>query len=122
MSAVALKRGLGLKVPPESMSVEDFLTKIGRNAKEHAELFPSWKDFFTMGSYEMKEKGIETSLRRYIINWRYKYSQDPSVRLHQISEGKKIHGGERKRREVLAKERAQKRRELREKAAALEAA
>ena len=48
------------KVP----DVETFLTKIGRKSAEAADNFESWQDLFTMSSYEMKSKGIETRTRR----------------------------------------------------------
>ena len=94
-----------LTVPPETMSATDFLNKIGRGASEHSELFPTWGSIFTVTRAEMKEKGIESNYRRYILNWRYKYRQDSTIKLYEIKTGKKINGGERKRRAFLAQHR-----------------
>jgi hypothetical protein len=52
-------------MPTEAVpDVETFLTKIGRKSIEAAENFESWQDLFTMSSYEMKSKGIDTRTRR----------------------------------------------------------
>lgn len=110
-----------LRVPeptPQVPDVETFLKKIGRGAAEHLEHFPSWPLLFKISSAELKEKGVETALRRYILNWRYKFSNDTGIKLKEIKTGKKQHGGERKMKEVLAKQRILKRNELRERAAA----
>lgn len=107
-----------LSVPPENLTVEEFLTKIGRNAKEHVEAFPTWESLFQTRGPGMKEKGIDVKLRRYIMNWTHKYSIDPSIKLKHIPEGKKFHGGERKKRDVLSREAIEKRQELRERAEA----
>ena len=55
------------KVTPPTDSVPDvqtFLTKIGRGAVGAADNFESWQDFMTMSSFQMKQKGIETRVRR----------------------------------------------------------
>lgn len=55
------------KVPAPTEAVPDvqtFLTKIGRKSVDAADNFESWQDLFTMSSYEMKSKGIETRTRR----------------------------------------------------------
>lgn len=106
-----------LSIPKRTTEVPNvlaFLTKIGRDSLEHSEIFSTWKKLFTITSVQMKDQGIETALRRYILNWRYKFSQDNTIKLKAINTGKKRNGGERNRREFLAKERIAKRNELRE--------
>lgn len=87
--------------PSESVpDVETFLTKIGRNAKEHVDVFESWEQLFTLSSEELKEKGIDTRLRRYFLAWRERFRKGEELR--EFKRGVKKHGGERKRRLVLS--------------------
>lgn len=101
-------------VPATSQEVPDveaFLTKIGRNMVEHVDQFESWENLMTMTSYEMKNKGIDTRQRRYLLLWREKYRRGEPLTEHV--RGKKRWGGERKRTEVRAKHFGQLRAEQR---------
>ncbi len=57
-----------LKVVPDPTTevpdVPTFLEKIGRGCKGHADVFENWESLFTLSSAELKEKGIETHMRR----------------------------------------------------------
>ncbi|ODV62328.1 mitochondrial 37S ribosomal protein mS41 ASCRUDRAFT_74734 [Ascoidea rubescens DSM 1968] len=104
------------KPTKEIPDVKTFLEKIGRNTVENEEAFESWNEFFRMSAEEMKEKGVETDIRRYIINWRYKFiSSKGKVKLANLKLGKKKNGGERNRREHEGRLKNQKRAELRKK-------
>lgn len=92
-------------VPPPTAEIPDvttFLTKIGRGTLESvgpsfaaSESSSSWQDLMTLSSYELKQKGIETRTRRYILSWREKFTKgEPVV---ENKRGKKSWGGERRR-------------------------
>lgn len=103
-----------LNIPPPTQdvpNVETFLTKIGRNAVEHAENFESWEHLFTLSSADLKEKGIDTRLRRYILAWREKFRKGEELR--EFKRGVKKHGGERKRRLVMSQLKNQENMKLR---------
>lgn len=84
----------------EVPDVETFMKKIGRDAHETVEHFESWDHFMEASSEYMKEKGIDTRLRRYIIAQRHKFRQGQPIR--EYKRGKKSWGGERKRDEFRA--------------------
>lgn len=100
-----------LNIPKSSKEVPDvntFLKKIGRGATENAETFENdWKKFFTMNSRKMKEEGIDTKLRRYILDWREKYAQ--GIPLDEIKLPVKKHGGERRKRIYAAEKKVKER-------------
>ncbi len=100
-----------VRIPKPSKEVPDvntFLEKIGRGATENAETFENdWKKFFTMDSRKMKEEGIDTKLRRYILDWREKYAQ--GIPLGEIKLPVKKHGGERRRRIYAAEKKVKER-------------
>lgn len=82
--------------PTETVAdVETFLKKIGRNTIEFAQHFDSWEKLMTISSQEMKEKGIDTRQRRYILAQREKFRR--GVEPKEIKRGKKSWGGERRR-------------------------
>ncbi|KAI8812773.1 IGR protein motif-domain-containing protein [Cladochytrium replicatum] len=63
-------------VPAPRGSITDvasFLTVIGRNCVEHASRFQSWEHLFNATSVEMKDAGIGTRQRKYILGWRELY-------------------------------------------------
>jgi hypothetical protein len=101
-------------VPPtaEIPDVQTFMKKIGRDASETTDHFESWEHFMTASSEYMKEKGIDTRLRRYIISQREKFRQGLPVR--EYKRGKKSWGGERKRDEFRAQHFGRLRAEQRE--------
>lgn len=80
--------------------VETFLTKIGRNSIEHAKHFESWNDLFTKTGQQLKESGIDTRERRYILNWCERYRQ--GFELNEYKRGVKKWGGERRAKENKA--------------------
>lgn len=80
--------------------VQAFLSKIGRNTAEYAENFESWESFMTMTSQQMKDKGIDTRQRRYILAWREKFCRGEELK--EIKQGKKSWGGERRRKAIRA--------------------
>lgn len=83
--------------------VETFLTKIGRNAIETSDNFESWEQLMTMTGFEMKQKGIDTRLRRYILGWRERFRVGgEDIELKEHKRGKKSWGGERRRKAVRA--------------------
>lgn len=53
--------------------VETFLTKIGRKAVEVADTFETWQSLMTMSSADMKQKGIDTRLRRYAQDYYHEF-------------------------------------------------
>ncbi|ODQ67304.1 hypothetical protein NADFUDRAFT_40470 [Nadsonia fulvescens var. elongata DSM 6958] len=101
-SSIVFKGGLTSVPQPTSEypDFETFLRKIGRDAHDTADTFESWDHFMTITSAEMKEKGIDTRLRRYIIDNRFKFSQGETPK--EIKRGKKSWGGERKRKENMS--------------------
>ncbi|KAI0460970.1 hypothetical protein LJB42_001299 [Komagataella kurtzmanii] len=107
-------------IPAPSTSVPDvntFLTKIGRNAEEHIEIFENdWSKFWNAKSSDMKEWGIEPQTRKYVLAWkeRFRQGQEP----YHIAKGVKKNGGERNAKLHNALKRFEKlksERELREK-------
>ncbi|ANB13375.1 Fyv4p [Sugiyamaella lignohabitans] len=95
--------------------VQTFLTKIGRNCSEYADKFESWEHFMSVTTHELKEKGVDSRPRRYILAWREKFKRGEE--LTEIKRGKKRWGGERKRDEVRAKHFGRLKAEARESAA-----
>ncbi|VEU23957.1 DEKNAAC105106 [Brettanomyces naardenensis] len=92
-----LKR-LGAAVIPEPTEevpdVNSFLNKIGRQASEQSGLFENdWKKFFSMSSKQMKDEGMETATRRYILDWQERFKK--GVKLEEMKVVEKKHGGER---------------------------
>lgn len=91
--------------------LETFLKLIGRNCIEHAELFENdLNTFLNTPSKKMKNLGIDTRTRRYLLRWQHKFVNDLEP-LREHKRGKKKNGGERKAKLVLAKRRAVERKE-----------
>ena len=88
-----------------------FLTTIGRGCGSHAAKFTEWDQLFSASSAQLKELGIEPArTRRYIIRWRETFRmRGDAVRLREITRGRKIDGGERRRKEMRAKRFAEER-------------
>lgn len=95
--------------------LETFLKLIGRNCIEHAETFGNdLPKFLKTSSHEMKNMGIDVSTRRYMLRWIHKFENDLEP-LREHKKGKKKNGGERNAKTVLAKKKALKRLEEKEK-------
>ncbi|SCV02482.1 LAME_0H01530g1_1 [Lachancea meyersii CBS 8951] len=94
-------------------SVEAFLATIGRKCDEHVEVYENkWENLFSWDSAILKEKGIPAQQRKYILSQVERLRKDETVA--EIKVGKKSFlGGERKRKETVAKMRAEQRAEQR---------
>lgn len=79
----------------ELRTFADFCEVIGRSAKEHAEAFGLFEEFLAAPLAVLKEKGIDTLLRRYMLRQRHRWTEGHFLR--HIKQGKKYHGGEYKR-------------------------
>ncbi|SCW00145.1 LAFE_0B10440g1_1 [Lachancea fermentati] len=100
------------KVPSPSEqvpSVEVFLKTIGRKCDEFAETYENkWENLFKWDSKVLKEKGIPPQQRKYILSQVERARKNEAI--YEIKEGKKSFlGGERKRKENVAKMKAQER-------------
>ena len=51
------------------MTVEKFLTTIGRGVEEHASKFETWEEFVVSRGEDLKDKGIAVRQRRWILSW-----------------------------------------------------
>lgn len=89
--------------------VTSFLTRIGRKCDEVAELYENnWDNLFLWDSRVLKEKGVSVQQRRYILHQVEKFRKNEPV--VEIKKGKKsFFGGERNRKENIAKWRAEER-------------
>ncbi|AET38702.1 mitochondrial 37S ribosomal protein mS41 Ecym_3203 [Eremothecium cymbalariae DBVPG len=89
--------------------VNTFLSKIGRKCDEFTDKFENkWENLFGWDSRILKDKGIPVSQRKYILLQVEKLRKNEPV--HEIKLGKKsFFGGERKRKETIAKWRAEQR-------------
>jgi hypothetical protein len=54
-------------------SSADFLKAIGRGCSEFSDKFPTWDSLFTADSTKLKELGIPTRPRKWILIWINKY-------------------------------------------------
>ncbi|CDR44971.1 CYFA0S16e00628g1_1 [Cyberlindnera fabianii] len=94
----------------EIPDVKTFLTKIGRKCEEHEDKFTEWKELFEADGHFLKEKGIDVNQRRYILSQAEKFRQGEKIM--EYKQGKKsFYGGERTRKERVARLEAQKRAE-----------
>ncbi|CUS12945.1 unnamed protein product [Tuber aestivum] len=98
--------------------VPAFLRQIGRNTIQHAPKFETWEQFFSLTSGQLRNLGVEPPRdRRYILHWRERYRVlNGDVVLKEHKRGVKVDGGERRRASVLAKRRADARKEQRKSA------
>ena len=89
--------------------VSAFLNKIGRKCDEFAETYENkWENLFAWDGKVLKEKGIPVQQRRYILSQVEKLRKGEDIK--EIKKGKKsFFGGERKRKETIAKWRAEQR-------------
>ncbi|ODQ81413.1 hypothetical protein BABINDRAFT_159711 [Babjeviella inositovora NRRL Y-12698] len=92
----------------EFRTFKDFCAAIGRDAAEHAEAFGDFQEFLKASSEELKQKGIDTRLRRYMLSMRHNHLQGKHVQ--EVKQSKKWHGGERNRRRFEAELEAKMRR------------
>ncbi|KAI3633397.1 hypothetical protein MIR68_008344 [Amoeboaphelidium protococcarum] len=49
--------------------VKDFLEKIGRNMVQYADKFQSWDDVIAAKSEQLKDAGLNTTDRKYLLHW-----------------------------------------------------
>lgn len=113
-SATFHKTNTSTRTKDNVHDLETFLTLIGRNCIEHLELFEGdLNKFLTTGSKQMKDMGIDTRTRRYLLRWKHKFVNNLEP-LREHPRGKKKNGGERKAKLVKAKRAALKRLEERE--------
>jgi uncharacterized protein YdiU (UPF0061 family) len=63
------------------MTVETFLTAIGKSCVDYKDTFETWEDLFTMKSEIMKLKDIPVTNRKWILRWvqRYRLGETPGV-------------------------------------------
>ncbi len=61
--------GLNLQIP-EGLSPEQFCKQIGGDCAEYADKFENIQEVFNLDSKEMKQKGIPTVQRKYILRCR----------------------------------------------------
>ncbi|KAF3942064.1 hypothetical protein ABW19_dt0202696 [Dactylella cylindrospora] len=94
--------------------VTTFLTKIGRNMIQHESKFTDWNHFMASTPQQLREMGIEPARdRRYLIDWRERYRN--GVAPTEYKRGRKIDGGERRRKMVRALRMIAEKREQRKK-------
>ncbi|KAI5966336.1 FYV4 [Candida pseudojiufengensis] len=95
--------------------LKTFLELIGRNCVEHLDAFEGdLNKFIETPSKKMKEIGIDTRTRRYLLRWKHKFVNNLEP-LREHKRGKKKNGGERKAKTVIAKRKALQRLEDKEK-------
>ena len=61
--------GLNLQIP-EGLTPEKFCKQIGGDCAEYADKFETIEEVFNLDSKEMKEKGVPTVQRKYILRCR----------------------------------------------------
>ncbi|KAK6340811.1 hypothetical protein TWF696_009129 [Orbilia brochopaga] len=89
-------------IPEPSSTAPDvstFLTKIGRNMIQHESKFADWQQLMATTPQQLREMGIEPARdRRYLIDWRERYRN--GIAPTEYKRGRKIDGGERRRKMV----------------------
>ncbi|KAF3906438.1 hypothetical protein ABW20_dc0105616 [Dactylellina cionopaga] len=94
--------------------VNTFLAKIGRKMIQHETKFTDWDHFMTRTPEQLREMGIEPARdRRYLIDWRERYRN--GIEPTEFKRGRKVDGGERRRKMVRALKRIAERQEQRKK-------
>ncbi|KAH8548602.1 IGR protein motif-domain-containing protein [Umbelopsis sp. PMI_123] len=61
----------GKQVPPPRgniTDVESFLKRVGRGSEEYTSKFEDWNQLFSVSSRELKEFGIPTKARKFILS------------------------------------------------------
>jgi len=81
---------------PQVPDAAAFLARIGRGMDQHAEHFETWESLMNAKGSVLKNKGIDTRDRRYILSWVEKYKQ--SIDPVELKRGTKKWGGARNRR------------------------
>ncbi|KAG7662389.1 FYV4 [[Candida] subhashii] len=115
-SPIAYRINTSTRTKENVHDLETFLTLIGRNCIEHKELFENdLETFLATTSKKMKNMGIDTRTRRYLLRWKHKFVNDLEP-LREHKRGVKKNGGERKAKAVLARKKALARREALENA------
>lgn len=110
-----LKTNTSTRTKENVHDLETFLKLIGRDTIEHLDAFEGdLQKFLNTTSKQMKNMGIDTSQRRYLLRWKHKFVNDLEP-LREHKRGKKKNGGERKAKAVKAKRRLQQMQEEREK-------
>ncbi|KAL1575104.1 protein FYV4, mitochondrial [Candida albicans P57072] len=114
-SSINYKTNTSTRTKENVHDLTTFLTLIGRNSIEYKDLFEDdLNKFLSTTSAQMKNMGIDTRARRYLLRWRHKFLNDlEPLREHKL--GKKRNGGERKAKTVIAKRQALERLEEKEK-------
>lgn len=107
-----VSRALDRVIPRPTDHIPDvtsFLTRIGRKCDEVAEIYENkWENLFLWDSRVLKEKGVSVQQRKYILHQVEKLRKNEPI--VEIKKGKKsFFGGERKRKENIAKWRAEQR-------------
>ncbi|KAK6507090.1 hypothetical protein TWF481_005539 [Arthrobotrys musiformis] len=102
------------EVSSTAPDVKTFLTKIGRNMIQHESKFTDWKQLMGTTTQQLRDMGIEPARdRRYLIDWRERYRN--GIEPTEYKRGRKIDGGERRRKMVRALRRIAERQEQRKK-------
>lgn len=105
------KTSLRKKVDPSSEipDVAAFLSRIGRKCDEYTETYENnWDNLLSWDGKALKEKGVPIQERKYILFQVEKLRKGEEIK--EIKKGKKsFFGGERKRKETIAKWRAEER-------------
>ncbi|KAF3172097.1 hypothetical protein TWF788_009540 [Orbilia oligospora] len=114
---ITLDFGILIGMSQESSTAPDvktFLTKIGRNMIQHESKFTDWKQLMGTTTQQLRVMGIEPARdRRYLIDWRERYRN--GIEPTEYKRGRKIDGGERRRKMVRALRRIAERQEQRKK-------
>lgn len=114
-SFLAFKTNTSTRTKENVHDLETFFKLIGRKTVDHLDSFEGDLDkFLNTTSKEMKNLGIDVSTRRYMLRWKHKFVNDLEP-LREHKRGKKRNGGERKAKTVLAKRKALKNLEEKEK-------
>lgn len=107
-SFLAFKVNTSTRTKENVHDLETFFKLIGRKTVDHLDSFEGDLDkFLGASSKEMKNMGIDVSTRRYMLRWKHKFVNDLEP-LREHKRGKKRNGGERKAKTVLAKRKALK--------------
>lgn len=111
-SSLLLRSQPSKRIPSPTQDIPDvqtFLNRIGRKCDELTDTFENkWENLFTWEGSTLKDKGVSVQQRKYILHQVERMRQSQPV--VELKQGKKsFFGGERKRRENVAKWRAQQR-------------
>ncbi|KAI5955754.1 FYV4 [Candida jiufengensis] len=114
-SSINYKTNTSTRTKENVHDLKTFLELIGRNCVEHLDSFEGdLNKFLETPSKKMKDIGIDTRTRRYLLRWKHKFINNLEP-LREHPRGKKKNGGERKAKTVIAKRKALQRLEDKEK-------